>query len=322
MNFYSYSASLALHNGDIEKHWQRSQQGYFAGSSGRLFYSYHLPAAAKYSVVLVSGRIESAWKYQELLWELAQNNIAVFTYDHIGQGLSERLTSNPQVGYVRKFSDYADDLNTFINNIVRPQQKGELFILAHSMGAAITCDYLARHDNHISGAFLSAPMFDIHTHNTPYKLAKWIAKMGCWLGFSKYYAIGQSNYLNLPFDENQLTHCHTRYQRFRTLYQNEAELCLGGVSFGWLNQAFKFISSIPKLEIHCPLFIASAEQDDVVDNHAQQRFAQNHPTAQLHSFAGARHELLCEQDTIRYAVMEHFYQFCDDLALTAKDTGS
>ncbi|NOU51613.1 alpha/beta fold hydrolase [Pseudoalteromonas sp. JBTF-M23] len=322
MNFYSYSTQLAQHNSDIERHWQRSEQGYLKAPSGKLFYSYHIPKTAKYSVVLVNGRIESAWKYQELLWELAQNNIAVFTYDHIGQGLSERLTGNAQTGYVSRFTDYGDDLNAFIEKVVMPRQKGPLFILAHSMGAAISCDYLSRYSHPISGAFLSAPMFDINTHNTPYKLAKWLAKIGCWLGLGKHYAVGQSNYFPVPFEENQLTHCHIRYQRFRSLYQNEAELCLGGVSYGWLNQTFNFIEKIPNLIIQTPLFIVSAEQDEVVDNRAHARFIETHPDAQLRTIANAKHELLCETDDIRQTVLKEFYQFCDNLGLTTKETGS
>ncbi|BBN82717.1 lysophospholipase L2 [Pseudoalteromonas sp. A25] len=322
MNFYSYSTQLAQHNSDIETHWQNSEQGYLKASSGKLFYSYHIPKTAKYSVVLVNGRIESAWKYQELLWELAQNNIAVFTYDHIGQGLSERLTPNPQVGYIKKFTDYGDDLNAFIEKIVTPLQQGPLFILAHSMGAAVSCDYLSRYSPAINGAFLSAPMFDIHTHNTPYKLAKWVAKIGCWVGLSKHYAFGQSNYLPVAFDENQLTHCHTRYQRFRSLYQKETELCLGGVSFNWLNEVFNFIEKIPSLNITTPLLIASAEQDEVVNNRAHTQFIKTHPNAHIKTFANAKHELLCEKDDIRHSVLNEFYLFCDSLGLTAKETGS
>ncbi|CAH9056511.1 Lysophospholipase L2 [Pseudoalteromonas sp. CIP111854] len=322
MNFYSNSAQLAQHNSAIKQHWLHCQQGYFNGSNGRLFYAYHIPKTANYSVVIVNGRIESAWKYQELMWELAKNNIAVFTYDHIGQGLSERLLTNPHVGHVTQFSNYADDLNTFITNLVMPQQKGPLFMLSHSMGAAISCDYLSRYPSTISGAFLSAPMFDIYTHNIPYRLATWVAKIACWLGLSKRYAFGQSNYVNTPYHENQLTHCPTRYQRFRALYQSEAELCLGGVSFGWLNQTFRFIANLPDLKIQTPLFIASAEQDEVVNNHAQIRFSHAHPNANLKVFSGAKHELLCEKDEIRHAVLSEFYQFCDSLGLTAKDTGS
>ena len=322
MNFYSYSAQLAQHHSDIEQHWQRSEQGYLNAPSGRLFYAYHIPPATKYSVVLVNGRIESAWKYQELLWELSKNNIAVFTFDHIGQGLSERQLKNPQIGYINKFTDYADDLNAFIDNIVTPNQQGPLFILAHSMGAAISCDFLSRYKHSICGAFLSAPMLDIFTHNTPYPVAKCAAKIACSLGLSKRYAFGQQDYEFVPFEENKLTQCHTRYQRFRSLYQSEAELRLGGVSFGWLNQAFNFISKVPKLKIHTPLMIASAGQDEVVNSQAQINFVASTPSARLHTYQDAKHELLCEKDSIRHAVLESFYQFCDDLGLTAKETGS
>ncbi|MBQ4851186.1 alpha/beta fold hydrolase [Pseudoalteromonas sp. MMG012] len=322
MNFYSHSTELAKHQVAIEQHWQNCQQGYFSTPQGTLFYAYHIPRAAKYSLVLVNGRIESVWKYQELLWELAKNNIAVFSYDHIGQGLSTRTLANSHIGHVRRFNDYSEDLHYFIKNIVEPNAVGETFILAHSMGAAISYEYLCHYENSISGAFFSAPMFDIQTHEVPYALAKFIAHVGCIFGFSKHYAFGQKGYAPPEFWENKLTQCATRYQRFRTLYHNEPELRLGGVSFNWLAQVFKYVAKANALSTTTPIHIASANNDMIVNNQAQFSMATRHDNVTLSQYVEARHELLCETDDIRHAVLTDMYEFYDALAFTAKDTGS
>ena len=66
-------------------------------------------------------------------------------------------------------------------------------------------------------------------------------------------------------------------------------------------------------KVDIPLFIASAEQDTVVDNAAQFALTHRQKQAQIKSYAGARHELLCERDEIRQAVLCDFYQFCAEL---------
>jgi lysophospholipase len=322
MNFYSLSKHLVQHQQEIERHWQSCQQGYFSTKNGKLFYAYHVPKAAKYSIILINGRIESVWKYQELLWELAKNNIAVFSYDHIGQGLSTRSLTNPQIGHVDHFSDYIDDLHSFMQNIVEPNAVGARLILAHSMGGAISYNYLANYPHTISGAFLSAPMFDILTHDVPYFLAKFIAHTGSILGFANNYAFGQGDYEPAEFWDNKLTQCATRYQRFRTLYQNEAELRLGGVSFKWLSQAFKAITELPTFTPNIPIHIASAENDVIVNNQAQVNIAKLHRNISISHYTNARHELLCEIDDIRSAVLSDMYHFYDALAFTVKETGS
>lgn len=58
------------------------------------------------AVVIVNGRIESAWKYQELCYDLFRQGFDVYTYDHRGQGRSERLTEDRQIGHVHEFQDY------------------------------------------------------------------------------------------------------------------------------------------------------------------------------------------------------------------------
>ncbi|AOT09588.1 alpha/beta fold hydrolase [Pseudoalteromonas luteoviolacea] len=316
--FYSHSASLNDNQPAIEQHWQTGTKGHISTQFGHVFYFRHIPAQAKYTLVLVNGRIESAYKYRELLWELAQNNIGVVTFDHLGQGYSDRLLANRQIGHIHCFKQYSDVLSLIIAEQVTPHTDKWLF-LAHSMGGAIVRHYLEKTPNtDAKGVFLSAPMFEIHTAPYPIWFAKWVAKAACMLGKAKDFAIGQQPYQPKPFEENELTGCDERYQAFRAQYEQHSELQLGGVSFGWLNAALSETSK-KRQPISLPISIASAEHDSIVNSQAHFEFASQQTLCKIKSYAG-KHELLCEEDTIRRAVLTQCYEFAD--SVTLKETGS
>ncbi|MBQ4814152.1 alpha/beta fold hydrolase [Pseudoalteromonas luteoviolacea] len=316
---YSNSTELPHNLACIEQHWQHCNKGILNSSLGDIFYAYHIPKNPRYTVVLVNGRIESAHKYQELLWELAQNNIGVITYDHPGQGMSSRLVDNPQVGHIHSFCQFAKVLNLVVEQLVVPTTQNWLF-MAHSMGGAIVCDYLSQYpESKAKGAFLCAPMLGINTSPYPFWIAHNLAKLACLLGRDKHYAIGQQDYQAKPFTENELTHCEYRYDLFRQLYEKHLQLQLGGVSFGWLNAALSLTKKLSKEIIKHPLSIASANQDTIVKASTHHEFAQRQPHCALKTYQG-KHELLCESDPIRNAVLSQFYAFAE--SVTLNETGS
>lgn len=313
--FYSTEQNLLAQQPEISTFFKHSvYKDQLTTDNGKLHYAYVVPEQAKAAVVICSGRIEGLDKYQELIWELQQNNYAVFIIDHQGQGRSYRALANRHKGYVNKFSDYADDFALFDQQIVCKHFQGKKIILGHSMGGAIAFDFLTRFEHDYSGVFLSAPMFDIYTKGTPKPLAKFAARTACLLGFNKFYAFGQTDYLAPAFVDNELTSSEVRYQLFRQTYQTDSVLQLGGVTYGWLNAAFGFMATFEQQQLSIPLFIASAENDTVVDNQAQVELVHRQNNAVLQTFAGAKHELLFEQDSIRQAVLSRFYQFCDSLS--------
>ncbi|KID58054.1 hypothetical protein JF50_04770 [Pseudoalteromonas luteoviolacea] len=317
--FYSHSASLGDNQPEIEQHWQAGTKGHISTQLGNVFYFRHIPACAKYTLVLVNGRIESTYKYKELLWELAKNNIGVVTFDHPGQGYSDRLLANHQIGHIDHFAQYREVLSLIITEQVTPHTKNWLF-LAHSMGGAIVHNYLAYTPaTSARGAFLSAPMFEINTSPYPTWFAKWIAKAACTLGKATHFAIGQQPYQPKPFADNELTGCSARYHVFRELYAQHTELQLGGVSFGWLNAALNETTSKQPLPSAVPISIASAKHDSIVNSQAHFSFASQYALCTIKSYPG-KHELLCEVDAIRRAVLMQCYEFAD--SVTLNETGS
>src|SRR6201996_8641290 len=78
------------------------------------------PAGRRGTVCILQGRGEFIEKYFETVRDLRARGFAVATLDWRGQGLSERALANRQKGYVRSFSDYGVDLDTFIHQVVLP----------------------------------------------------------------------------------------------------------------------------------------------------------------------------------------------------------
>lgn len=89
-------------------------------------------------IVVCPGRIESYIKYAELAYDLFHLGFDVLIIDHRGQGLSGRMLPDTHRGHVDNFSDYVDDLAAFWQQEVQPGPWRKRYILAHSMGGAIS----------------------------------------------------------------------------------------------------------------------------------------------------------------------------------------
>ena len=166
-----------LNQSVIQPFWQNQvQKGSLQSSDGlTLAYSYVIPAQAKATILLIQGRTESMMKYHELMWELSQQGYAVFTMDHRGQGLSDRMLENREKGHVEKFQQYVDDQQVFINTVVLSKQtSGQLLLLTHSMGGAVGSLLLAQQPTLFKAAVLSSPM---HMPNTEVLFQKLMAVM-------------------------------------------------------------------------------------------------------------------------------------------------
>ena len=309
---------------NVKFFWKTGVFHYFHGLNDiKVQYAYFFNKLTSPSIVISSGRCESYLKYQETLYELYQRGYNVFILDHRGQGLSDRLLPNADKGYVKHFDDYAYDLYTFITTTVLPITKGKApYLLAHSMGGAITIRMLQLYPSVIKRAVLLSPMIGINTGGLPKSVSSKIVIFGKRfnLFFTKnpWYFLGQSNYKVKNFHQNKLTHSQKRYQTFIDLYKRHPEIQLGGVTFHWLYQALKIEKKIflNLNKIQTPLCILQASDDNIVDNKIQDLFCNT-----LHQLSpqlcpekvieieGAYHELLFEKDEIRSLAIEQLLQF-------------
>src|SRR6266550_3971678 len=86
--------------------------------------------------------------------------------DWRGQGHSSRRLRDPRKGYVRDFSDFEIDVETFVQQVVLPDCPPPFFALAHSMGGAVMLRVAHAGKRWFDRMVLSAPMIDLPGHRT------------------------------------------------------------------------------------------------------------------------------------------------------------
>ncbi len=278
------------------------------------------PEAQK-AVLLVSGRIESYLKYQELAYELYRLGYAVYLCDHRGQGLSDRLLADGHKGHVHRFRDYVEDLQRFCEQVLEPDAPPRRYLLAHSMGGTIALHYLRRHPQAFRAAALCSPMLGVQLGRWPDWLARCVlALLGRWAalrGLPSPYVPGTGPYHEVPFAENNLTRDPVRYQEFRRLYRQHAPVQLGGPTVRWLQQAMVAMGEIRKLtpELKTPLLLLGASEDRVVSNRHLVAFCAAAAAAGVPCNAepllipDAHHELLNERDECRIPALTAVLDF-------------
>ena len=300
----------------FESLWQKREQGYVQGVNNKqIFWASLTSANHEKAVVIVNGRIESAWKYQELFYELYHQGFDVYSFDHRGQGMSERLAEDPQIGYVGFFSDYVEDMAKVLKNfnLAGYQHK---FILAHSMGGAIATRYLqSQPDIEFDGIALSAPMYGVDMSWYMKPVANYLTPLITALVKQPFYITKNKAYYAKPFEINPLTSSFTRYKWFRNLYENKPELKLGGPSARWVWQGLKgaelCMANAEKVTI--PLLLLQGSEDKIVSNQAQTTFikklARTNPDCRMKIIEGSRHEILFESDTHRNIALQEILSF-------------
>jgi len=265
------------------------------------------------ALVIVPGRSEGYLKYQELAFDLYTQGYSIFIIDHRGQGLSQRLLTNPNKGYVEDFQDYVDDLQYFIENIVVKYCSTKPFLLAHSMGGAIATRFMQDSPNSIKAAVIASPMLGFNSGFLPQVIAKSLINVKLAINelFSKtpWYFWGQEDYALTAFSKNKLSHCEIRYNNFTDLYENNKQIQLGGVTSHWLAQSItaqeELFTKIPLLVT--PILLLQAGSDCIVSQQAQNDFCrqlhglqpQSCPDGIPSRIEGAYHELFFEVDGYR-----------------------
>lgn len=263
------------------------------------------------AIILLGGRSESYQKFRELIYDLCQQGYSVYCLDHRGQGMSDRLLNNPHKGHVEYFRDYVTDLRFFIDIVITPSHHDKKYLLAHSMGGAISSLYLQRYHNDFAAAVLSSPMFGINFGQIPRPIASVYSKamhiVNQLINTESFYAPGKGGFTQSPFENNQLTHCPLRFNLYRRSFAFYPQTQLGGPTINWLQQSIKACRQAIQCagEIQTPTIILQAGDDEIVLAEAQNQFCQALHKQQDHQadapilIPGAAHEIFLESDIFR-----------------------
>ena len=130
----------------------RHIEGRFEGTGGLgLYCQQWLPdGSPRLVVVLVHGAGEHSGRYMNVVRPLAEAGYAVCSYDHRGHGLSP----GPRV-HIDAWSEYREDLTTYISLVAQRLPGLPLVLYGHSMGSLVVLDYLLETPTGLAGAIIS-----------------------------------------------------------------------------------------------------------------------------------------------------------------------
>jgi acylglycerol lipase len=109
--------------------------------------SWHPEAgAARGVVVIVPGFNSHSGYYEWVAGQLTADGLAVYSIDLRGRGKSdgERF-------YVQNFEDYVNDVATFVSLVKESEPGLPVFMLGHSAGGVVACNYTLDHQEELAG---------------------------------------------------------------------------------------------------------------------------------------------------------------------------
>jgi len=268
------------------------------------FVRWEPPAGRKGTLCVFQGRAEFIEKYFEVVRDARARGFAVAMVDWRGQGLSERPLDDPRKGHVGSFSEFDIDIETFVRDVVLPDCPPPFFALAHSMGGAVLLRTARRGRRWFDRIVLTSPMIAL-AGQPGSRAARLTARALRMVGFGHAYIPGggATAVTSKPFVGNDVTSDPVRYERTAAVVDAAPQLGLGSPTIGWVDAAFRTMDDFadPSFagQTRQPLLIVAAGQDTIVSTPATGQFALRLRVGSHLVIAGARHELLMEQDRFR-----------------------
>ncbi len=262
------------------------------------------PPGRKGTVVLLQGRAEFIEKYFETARDLRARGFAVATFDWRGQGLSDRTLSDRHKGYVRDFSQYEIDLAAIMEQVVLPDCPPPIFAIGHSMGGTIALRACYGGSRWFERVVLSAPFIALPAGRLS-PVAGPLTRFMRLLGRGSAYVPSGTDVSKgtESFIGNPLTSDPVRYARNAAVLEEEPSLGLGSPTIAWADAALRQMKDFAQVSyagrIRQPILMVAAGRDEIVSTPAIEEFGLNLLSGRHLILAGARHEILQEQDHYR-----------------------
>lgn len=252
------------------------------------------------SVIVAPGRTEFIEKYFEVIGELQARGFAVFCIDWRGQGLSGREVDNGLKGHFVSFDDPVNDLSTALKLLADRLPRPHIG-LAHSMGGTILLRALQTRRIELDAAAFTAPMWGLPgLKDFQKKYARFMVSLGLGGTFAPSV---EKKWKRENFKRNPVTNDKERHTRCQGLISEEPRLALAGPTIGWVAAASDAIEGfqVPGALAHLriPILVATAADEQLIDNASHDEVIHNLPDATHVTIAGAKHEILMERDDKR-----------------------
>jgi lysophospholipase len=255
----------------------------------------------KGTVLIFPGRTEFIEKYGPTVQSLMDRGFSVAVIDWRGQGLSDRVAKNRQLGHVKHFLDYQMDVEEMLATVTDAGLPTPECLIAHSMGGSI--GLRALHNGlTVKHVVFSAPMWGIYLPPILRIPAKLVSTIGPHIGFSSVFSPNTSgdNYVQVnPFAGNTLTNDQDTYEWLTSQLNAHPELGIGGPSINWLHQALMECAKLrrmppPKHDCICIL----GSEEAIVSTKAIEHIMGRWHNGKLVNVAGAQHEIFMEEQHV------------------------
>jgi lysophospholipase len=272
------------------------------------------PANGRGTVCVFAGRGEYIEKYFETVRDLRERGYAVAMIDWRGQGHSSRRLDNPFKGHVESFSEYQIDVAAFGKQVVLPDCPPPYFALAHSMGGAVMLRVAHAGIEMFERLVLCAPMIDLPRLRTSLPM-RGLMRLLRAAGMGERFIPGGNADLikSTQFSGNPLTSDPRRYARNAVILEADPTLGIASPTVAWLDTAFAAMAEFRSPgfagRIRQPVLMLAAGDDGTVSTPAIAAFARRLPAGSHHVIAGAKHEILQEDDRYREQLWAAFDAF-------------
>jgi lysophospholipase len=292
--------------------YQSGLSKFYAGVDKKSVHFRQFRRGSNQALIVLPGRTEPTKKYAELIYDLSPMDLDFFLWDPRGQGYSDRLLTDPQKGYVESYKDYITDFDKFMKaNIIGKYD--QVFILAHSMGGAISLRYAQLNPGIIDKMVLSAPMLELKTNGVPEGPTLALMRVLKTIGKKKDYVPGGGALSSpVPFTENRVTQSKERYEMARSIDVLEPELLMGSSTNNWLLEAIKLTRKTfrqRKKSSHIPMLIFQAGKDEFSKDKRQNKLCSASRKCRLVRLEEAKHEMFQEVDSVRDEVIRLTEEF-------------
>ena len=264
------------------------------------------------TVFVFPGRADYIEKYGGLANFCLSNNLNVIAIDWRGQGLSERLLDDKNIGHIEDFKNYQNDVEVIINEAKDAGLVKPWIIFAHSMGGLIGLRTL--HDNPVfEKVVFTSPMWGIQMPPILKSGASIIMSLISLIGKMETYApttSPETRILNEEYEFNKLTSDIRNFKLLRQQLIQHPDLQIGGPSSAWVSAALDEIEfQIGKEPPITPAPCFLGEKEEIIDNLAVREFCKNWDSCDLISIPDAKHDLLMEKKMILHSLFEKLEKF-------------
>jgi lysophospholipase len=196
------------------------------------------------------------------------------------------------------------DVEAFMKDVVLPDCPPPLFAIGHSMGGTVMMRLAKQGIRWFDRIVLSAPMIQLGGMRGS-RFTRFTVRAMRVLGLGSLYVPGGSDAMLATgsYIGNSTTSDPVRHARTKAVLEAAPQLGIGSPTVSWLSAAFRamkeFADPAFPSQVRQPLMLVAAGNDQIVSTAATEDISIRLRAGAHLIIAGARHELMMEQDRYR-----------------------